>query len=221
MYCTQFLPLHSFVRHKAETKKPNIIYFIILYFLLIWLILSLILIQRHQNWPSELQLQRFRSILRHLGLRRSGSTLGILSSPLCLQIHRGWARILNIPLRKHVGQVSCRGADRQFPNRSDCKASICSFALIVSSRHLPQPFWLHCGLFFFPLWTRVPRAYPDCSTSPFGLVWSCLGAMNLSGFRTTDRGFEKNVTFDRGYVTCSGPILRPAASFPWFQPNDG
>ena len=31
MYCTQFLPLHSFVRHKAETKKPNIIYFMILY----------------------------------------------------------------------------------------------------------------------------------------------------------------------------------------------
>ena len=64
---------------------------------------------------------------------------------------------------KHVGQVSCRGADCQFPKRSDCKASICSFALIVSSRHLPQisffaPLSLFdSGLFFFPLWTRVPH----------------------------------------------------------------
>ena len=65
-----------------------------------------------------------------------------------------------------------------------------------------KPFWLHCGLFFFPLRIRVPRTYPDCSTSPFGLVWSCLRAMNLSGFRTTDRGFEENVTFDRGYTLC-------------------
>ena len=65
-----------------------------------------------------------------------------------------------------------------------------------------KPFWLHCGLFFFPLWTRVTPTCPDCSASPFGLVWSCLGAMNLSGFRTTDRGFEENVTFDRGYTLC-------------------
>ena len=65
-----------------------------------------------------------------------------------------------------------------------------------------KPFWLHCGLFFFPLWTRVTPTCPDCSASPFGLVWSCLGAMNLSGFRTTDRGFEENVTFDRGYTQC-------------------
>ena len=68
---------------------------------------------------------------------------------------------------KHVGQVSCRGADRQFPNRSDCRASICSFALIVSSRHLPQ-------ISFF-----APLSLFDCTLVSFSFLFG-LGS-NIEG----------------------------------------
>ena len=149
--------------------------------------------------------------------RWSGSTLDILSSPLSLQIHRGWARILKIPLE------ACWSSELQ-RSRSPISQKIYliakprsavlhwSSARDISLRYSllcpSKPFWLHCGLFCFPLWTRVTPTCPDCSASPFGLVWSCLGAMNLSGFRTTDRGFEENVTFDRGCAPAQKSLVQ-------------
>ena len=67
---------------------------------------------------------------------------------------------------KHVGQVSCRGADCQFPKRSIWLQSLdLQFCIDRQLATSPsdillcpfKPFWLHSGLFFFPLWTRVPR----------------------------------------------------------------